>query len=62
MFNIYYWTDVKTKKVYFEPRDVFFNSQSTALDWSSKLDLSNGYEVDYVSTYKRTVNFSYKKA
>ena len=61
MFNIYYWTDVKTKKVYFEPRDVFFNSQSTALDWSSKLDLSNGYEVDYVSTYKRTVNFSYKK-
>ena len=61
MFNIYYWTDVKTKTVYFEPRDVFFNSKTTALDWSSKLDTSNGYEVDYVSSYKRTVNFSYKK-
>ena len=61
MFNIYYWTDVKTKTVYFEPRDNFFKSQTDAIDWSDKLDLSNGYNIDYVSSYKRNVSFSYKK-
>jgi len=61
MFNIYYWTDVKTKTVYFEPRDTFFQSQTTAIDWSNKLDTSKGYNVDYVSSYKRNINFSYKQ-
>ena len=60
MFNIYYWTDVKTKTVYFEPRDNFFKSETTAIDWSDKLDTSKGYNVDYVSSYKRNVSFSYK--
>lgn len=60
MFNIYYWTDVKTKTVYFEPRDNFFQSKTTAIDWSDKLDTSKGYSVDYVSSYKRNINFSYK--
>jgi len=60
MFNIYYWTDVKTKTIYFEPRDTFFKSQATAINWSDKLDLSKNYEVDYVSSYKRNVEFKYK--
>ena len=60
MFNIYYWTDVKTKTVYFEPRDNFFKPETTAIDWSDKLDMSKGYNIDYVSSYKRNVNFSYK--
>ena len=60
MFNIYYWTDVKTKTIYFEPRDTFFESKVTALDWSDKLDISNKYEIDYVSSYKRNISFSYK--
>jgi len=58
MFNIYYWTDIKTKTIYFEPRNIFF--ESTAVDWSDKLDISNKYEVDYVSTYKRDLEFKYK--
>jgi hypothetical protein len=58
LFNIYYWTDVKTKTIYLEPRDDFF--QSSALDWSDKLDLSNKYEVDYVTSYKRDVEFKYR--
>ena len=60
MFNIYYWTDVKTKTIYFEPRDTFFESKVTALDWSDKLDISNKYEIDYISSYKRNISFSYK--
>jgi hypothetical protein len=60
MFNVYYWTDVKTKTVYFEPRDNFFKSKTTAIDWSDKLDTSKGYNVDYVSSYKRNINFGYK--
>ena len=61
MFNLYYWTDVKTKTVYFETRDNFFESKTTAIDWSDKIDLSSGYNIDYVSSYKRNINFSYKK-
>ena len=60
MFNIYYWTDVKTKTIYFEPRDTFFESKTNALDWTDKLDIGKGYEVDYISSYKRNINFKYK--
>jgi hypothetical protein len=60
MFNIYYWTDVKTKTIYFEPRDTFFESKTSALDWTNKLDIGKGYEVDYISSYKRNVEFKYK--
>jgi len=60
MFNIYYWTDVLTKTIYLEPRDTFFLESTGALDWSDKLDLSNNYEIDYVSSYKRDIKFSYK--
>ena len=60
MFNIYYWTDVKTKTIYLEPRDTFFESKTSSLDWTDKLDIGKGYEVDYVSSYKRNVEFKYK--
>lgn len=60
MFNIYYWTDIKTKTIYFEPRDTFFKSPSTALDWTDKLDVSNKTEIDYISSYKRNITFGYK--
>ena len=60
MFNIYYWTDIKTKTIYLEPRDTFFKATTEALDWSNKLDLGNKYEIDYVSSYKRDIKFSYK--
>ena len=60
MFNIYYWTDVKTKTIYLEPRDTFFESKTSALDWTSKLDIGKGYEVDYISSYKRNIEFKYK--
>lgn len=60
MFNIYYWTDVRTKTVYLEPRNTFFEAEANAIDWTDKIDLSNKYELDYVSSYKRSVEFSYK--
>lgn len=60
MFNIYYWTDVRTRTIYFEERDNFFQSQTNAIDWTDRLDLSNNYEINYVSSYKRNINFKYK--
>ena len=60
MFNIYYWTDVKTKTIYLDPRDTFFESKTSSLDWTDKLDIGKGYEVDYISSYKRNVEFKYK--
>jgi len=60
MFNIYYWTDIKTKTIYLEPRNTFFKDTIEALDWSDKLALNKSYEIDYVSSYKRNIKFSYK--
>ena len=60
MFNIYYWTDVKTRTIYLEPRDTFFQSKTSSIDWSTKLDVSNKYEIDYISSYKRNISFSYR--
>jgi hypothetical protein len=59
LFNVYYWTDIKTKTVYFEPRDSFFLDNN--YNWTDKLDLSNKYEIDYVSSYKRNVTFKYRE-
>lgn len=59
MFNLYYWSDVKTKTVYVEPRDTFFKSPTTAINWTDKLDINKKYEVDYISSYKRRISFSY---
>ena len=58
MFNIYYWTDIKTKTIYLEPRNTFFKDTVDALDWSDKLTLNKSYEIDYVSSYKRNIKFS----
>jgi len=60
MFNIYYWTDIKTRKIYFEPRDSFFKSKTTSIDWTEKLSIDQKYEVNYVSEYKRNIKFGYK--
>ena len=61
MFNIYYWTDIKTKTIYLEPRDTFFKSKTSAINWGDKLDLSNKFEVNYISKYKRNIKFGYKE-
>ena len=58
LFNIYYWTDIKSKTIYFEPRDNFFLTDYE--DWSNKLDLNNKYEIDYISSYKRNIEFKYR--
>jgi hypothetical protein len=60
MFNLYYWTDVKTKTIYVENRDSFFKPKSQALNWTDKLSIDKKYEIDYVSSYKRNLTFGYK--
>lgn len=61
MFNIYYWTDTKSKTIYFEPRNDFFKPITQSLDWTDKIDFSKNYEIDYINTYKRNVEFKYKE-
>tara|TARA_R110000803_G_scaffold111257_5_gene179677 strand:- start:238 stop:2508 length:2271 start_codon:yes stop_codon:yes gene_type:complete len=60
MHNIYYWSDVKTKTIYLEPRDDFFKPITESVDWTDKIDFSKNYVIDYVNTYKRNITFSYK--
>ncbi len=59
MFNLYYWTDIKSKTIFFEPRNTFF-TETDPLNWTDKLDLSQKYNIDYVSTYPRNITFKYK--
>ena len=59
MFNLYYWTDIKSKTIFFEPRNDFFTETDT-LNWTDKLDLSQKYNIDYVTTYPRNITFKYK--
>ena len=59
MFNLYYWTDIKSKTIFFEPRNTFF-TETDPLNWTDKLDLNQKYNIDYVSSYPRNITFKYK--
>tara|TARA_R110002012_G_scaffold77863_1_gene198540 strand:- start:2602 stop:5154 length:2553 start_codon:yes stop_codon:yes gene_type:complete len=58
MFNLYFWTDKSTKKVYIEPYDGFY-STSNVMDWSQKVDLSKEYSDTFVRTLKRNFIIDY---
>jgi len=46
LFNLYFYTDELSKKVYIEPRDNFYSQ--TAIDWSSKLDVSKSKIISHL--------------
>ena len=44
MFNLYFYTDTRTKTIYIEPREEFYGSQ--LIDWSDKIDLEKPIQVE----------------
>jgi len=59
LFNLYWRTDNKVKKVFVEDRDTFFNPISDAVDWSDKLSLSNDWELRFLGKHKKELLFRY---
>jgi hypothetical protein len=57
-FNWQFYADNFTNNVYIEPEPDFYDI-SNAVDWSDKLDLSRDYNLSIISTYNRTLKFSY---
>ena len=60
MFNLQFYTDVQSKKVYIEPYNDFYGDVDTAYNWSSKVDYSQGLEDKYEIGLKEEVLFKYK--
>jgi len=60
MFNLFWLTDEKLKKIYVEPRDTFYNSLSTAKDFTDKVVIDKEYNFGYHSDkYTRNFTFQY---
>jgi len=59
-FNLLIDTDPNAKIVRIKTRDNFYNSQTNAVDWTSKIDLKKQYVIDYLDDYKRNLIFKFK--
>lgn len=61
MFNLYIDTDKNnSNKLLIEPRDTYF-AQGSTLDWTDKLDISKGFEEQFLSELQeKKIKFSYK--
>ena len=60
MFNLYWVTDNATQTVKVEPRDDFYKPLIDAIDMTSKVDLSKGYElIDNAPLFKKGLDFQY---
>ena len=58
-FNLYVDTNEWTRSVKIEPRDSFYASTASAIDWTSKLDLSGGFNIQYLDNYSRSIRLEY---
>jgi len=61
IFNLYVDTDEWSREIRIEPRDDFYKATSQSLDWTSKLDLSNGFNINYIDSYNKSIRFEYKE-
>ena len=62
MFNLQFSTDAAAKVVKIEPYDHFYDSTSSAYDWSDKIDYSKGIEEEFIYDIKSKLVFKYKDA
>lgn len=60
MFNLQFYTDVQSKKIYAEPYDDFYGNATDAFNWSSKVDYSQGIQDKYEIGLNEEVLFKYK--
>ena len=61
IFNLYVDTDEWTREIKIEPRDDFYKATSQALDWTDKIDLSSGFNINYIDSYNQSIRFEYKE-
>ena len=60
-FNLQFTTDVDSKSVYIEPFNEFYYNIKDAVDWTSKIDLSQSFEDKFInSNLKSEFIFKYK--
>ena len=60
-FNLMIRTIPYEKKVIIKTRDNFYDTNSNALDWTSKVDLKKQYVIEYLDMYKRNLEFKFSK-
>ena len=61
MFNLQFYTDVQSKKVYIEPYNDFYADVDTAYNWSNKIDYAQGMTDTYDLGLKQEMVFKYKE-
>ena len=49
LFNLYWFTDEMTKKVYVEPYENFYTSKAEAVDWRKKMDLFTPHTTQFIT-------------
>jgi len=59
IFNLYWYTDNKTKTIYVEERDSFFQAITTGVDWTKKLAIDKEEKIKFITDYKRDLLFKY---
>ncbi|WP_449439633.1 hypothetical protein [Pedobacter steynii] len=66
LFNLYIYPDKNTKTVYFESYDSFYQKTkgvtlfNSALDWTKKIDVSKGWQIDTNINIPKNYNFKFK--
>ena len=60
LFNLYFTTDVQSKKVYIEPFNEFFKDYSEGINWDEKVDYTEPISDDYDIGLKRDLHIKYK--
>ena len=61
MFNLMWQSDEISKVVRVEPRDMFFDTAATAIDWTNKLDNSQDQKNEYIyDALSRNLCFTYE--
>lgn len=58
-FNLMIQTDKYSKKIIIKTRDNFYD-QSTALDWTDKVDSKKQYVIEYLDHYNRYLDFGFQ--
>tara|TARA_R100000734_G_C3317876_1_gene111405 strand:- start:723 stop:3365 length:2643 start_codon:yes stop_codon:yes gene_type:complete len=61
MFNLQFFTDVQSKKVFIEPYNDFYQDFDTAYNWDNKIDYSEPVKDKYQLGISQEILFQYKK-
>lgn len=49
LFNLYWYTDEQSKKVYVEPYESFYKTKAQSVNWKNKLDLNKPHQTKFLT-------------